>query len=120
MFLLEYCRDFGPRSSALLFPYRGSCYSLTSQAVTWSEADNLCQNHFYVNTNKNKGSLTVFEDAIEFNYVGHVVELVFNRSAIELGAYIGFYYRNSKFKKKLSSKHFHLSILVYIYIFSLV
>ncbi|CAF1210621.1 unnamed protein product [Rotaria magnacalcarata] len=89
----DYCRDFGPTSSVLLFAYRGSCYSLTNQAVTWSQADNLCQSHFHSTTNKNQGGLALFEDATEFDYIGQIIG-VFNQSATEFGAYIGFSYRN--------------------------
>lgn len=95
MFLLDYCRDFGPTSSALLFAYRGSCYSLTNQLVTWSQADNLCQNHFQTSNNKNQGGLALLDDVIEFDYIGQIIG-VFNRSAPEFGAYIGFSYRNRK------------------------
>lgn len=101
MFLLDYCRDFGPTSSVLLFAYRGSCYSLTNQAVTWPQADNLCQNHFHANSNKYQGGLASFDDVVEFDYVRQVLGLV-NRSVTEFGAYIGFSYRNRKYiiKKK--------------------
>ena len=92
---LEYCRNFGSTSSLLVFAYRGSCYSLTSQAVTWSQADNLCQNHFHINTNKIQGGLALFDDQIEFNYVGQIIR-IFNRTATEFGAYIGFSYQNGK------------------------
>jgi hypothetical protein len=95
VFLLDYCRDYGPTSSVLLFAYRGSCYSLTNQVVTWSQADNLCQNHFHINSNKNQGGLTLFDDDIEFDYIRQIIG-DFNRSATEFGAYIGFNYRNRK------------------------
>jgi hypothetical protein len=94
---LDYCRDFGPSSSVLLFAYRGSCYSLTHQAVTWPQADQLCQNHFQSNTNnplrKNQGGLALFDDETEFDYVRQMIG-GFNRSATEFGAYIGFSYQN--------------------------
>ncbi|CAF4027750.1 unnamed protein product, partial [Adineta steineri] len=89
----DYCRDFGPASSVLLFAYRGSCYSLTNQLVTWSQADNLCQNHFHTNPNKNQGGLALFDNDIEFDYIRQIIG-DFNRSATEFGAYIGFSYRN--------------------------
>ncbi len=97
VFLLEYCRDFGPTSSVLVFAYRGSCYSLTNQAVTWSQADHLCQNHFHINSNKNSGSLAILDDEIEFDYIRQIIG-DFNRSSTEFGAYIGFNYRNRKEK----------------------
>ncbi|CAF0738745.1 unnamed protein product [Rotaria sordida] len=103
----DYCRDFGPTSSVLLFAYRGSCYSLTNQLVTWSQADNLCQNHFHINTNKNQGDLASFDDAIEFDYVRQIVG-VFNRSATEFGAYIGFSYRNQSWLW-LNGRHVNFS-----------
>ena len=95
LFFLDYCRDFGPTSSVLVFAYRGSCYSLTNQVVTWSQADNLCQNHFNLNANinKNSGGLALFDDEIEFEYIREIIG-EFNRSATEFGAYIGFNYRN--------------------------
>jgi hypothetical protein len=96
VFRLDYCRDFGPKSSVLLFAFRGSCYSLTNQAVTWFKANNLCQTHFHVNTNKNQGGLALFDDDIEFDYIRQIIG-GFNRSATEFGAYIGFSYRNGKF-----------------------
>lgn len=95
MFLLDYCRNFDPTSSVLVFAYRGSCYSLTNQLVTWSQADKLCQNHFHVNSNKNQGGLALFDDENEFDYIRQVIG-EFNRSATEFGAYIGFNYRNRK------------------------
>jgi hypothetical protein len=95
VFLLDYCRDFGPKSSVLLFAYRGSCYSLTNQVVTWPQADNLCQNHFHTNANKNQGGLASFDDDIEFDYIRQIIG-DFNRSATEIAAYIGFNYRNRK------------------------
>ncbi len=94
MFLLDYCRDYGPTSSVLLFAYRDSCYSLTNQLVAWSQADNLCQNHFHSNmNNKNQGGLASFDDEMEFDYIRSMIG-DFNRSASEFGAYIGFNYRN--------------------------
>ena len=95
MFRLDYCRDFGPASSVFLFAYRGSCYSLTNQAVTWSQADDLCENHFHSSTNKNQGGLALFEDENEFDYIRQILG-DFNRSATEFGAYIGFSYQNRK------------------------
>ncbi|CAF4096139.1 unnamed protein product, partial [Rotaria sp. Silwood2] len=103
----NYCRDFGPTSSVLLFAHRGSCYSLTNQLVTWSQADNLCQNHFHVDTNKNQGGLALFDDAIEFDYVRQIIG-VFNRSATEFGAYIGFSYRNQSWLW-LNGRHVNFS-----------
>jgi hypothetical protein len=97
VFYLDYCRDFGPSSSVFLFAYRGSCYSLTNQVVTWPQADQLCQNHFQMNTNrnsnKNQGGLVLFEDQREFHYVRQIIG-GFNRSASEFGAYVGFSYQN--------------------------
>ncbi len=95
MFLLDYCRDFGPTSSVLVFAFRGSCYSLTKQVITWPQADNLCQNHFHINANKNQGGLASFDDDIEFDYIRQIIG-DFNRSATEIAAYIGFNYRNRK------------------------
>ncbi|UJR28266.1 hypothetical protein I4U23_009516 [Adineta vaga] len=89
----DYCQNFGPTSSVFLFAYRGSCYSLTNQAVTWSQADNLCQNHFHSNIEKNAGGLALLDDETEFDYVRQILG-DFNRSATEFGAYIGFSYRN--------------------------
>jgi hypothetical protein len=105
IFCLDYCRDFGPSSSVLLFAYRGSCYSLTNQAVTWSQADKLCQNHFQRNGNKNQGGLALFEDGLEFDYIRQIVG-DFNRSATEFGAYIGFSYRNRKINVRINSLFF--------------
>ena len=82
-----------PASSVLLFAYRGSCYSLTNEAVTWSQADNLCQNHFHSTISKNQGGLALFEDGTEFDYIRQIIGN-FNRSSTEFGAYIGFSYRN--------------------------
>ncbi|CAF1100091.1 unnamed protein product [Adineta ricciae] len=93
VFRLDYCRDFGPVSSVFLFAYRGSCYSLTNQAVTWSQADGLCENHFHSSTNKNQAGLALFEDENEFDYIRQILG-DFNRSATEFGAYIGFSYQN--------------------------
>lgn len=108
LIFLDYCRDFGPSSSSvLLFAYRGSCYSLTHQAVTWSQADQLCQNHFQSNINrigtKNQGGLALFDDQGEFQYVRQIIGS-FNRSATEFGAYIGFSYQNRTFSACVREK----------------
>lgn len=110
-FFLDYCRDFGPSSSVLLFAYRGSCYSLTNQAATWSQADQLCRNHFQTNNNKNpsrsQAGLALFDDRTEFHYVKQIIGS-FNRSASEFGAYVGFSYHNRKWWSNVSRINFIL------------
>lgn len=106
---LDYCRDHGPTSSVLLFAYRGSCYSLTNQLVTWSQADKLCQNHFQSTINKNQGGLTSFDDQVEFDYIRYMIG-DFNRSATEFAAYIGFNYRNRTYPQTFKRSYFFSSI----------
>lgn len=96
-FIPDYCRDYSPTSSVLVFAYRGSCYSLTNQLVTWSQADKLCQNHFHATINKNQGVLTSFDDQLEFDYIRYMIG-DFNRSAMEFAAYVGFSYRNRTYR----------------------
>lgn len=114
MFSVEYCRNYGPSTSVLLFAYRGRCYSLTNQLVTWSQADNLCQNHFHATNSKTQGGLALFDDEIEFDYIRQIIG-DFNRSASEFGAYIGFSYHNGTYYSKIVfSKYFFFFFLIVI------
>lgn len=110
---LDYCRDYGPTSSVLLFAYRGSCYSLTNQLVTWSQADKLCQNHFQSTINKNQGGLTSFDDQVEFDYIRYMIG-DFNRSATEFAAYIGFNYRNRTYHRSFQLSYSFLLIRILV------